>query len=68
LSSDPEGAQVLLNGRVVGQTPVVLHDLPAGSRAVQVRRDGYAPWSTSVRIIADQRTTVRARLVQSADR
>ena len=41
LNSNPEGAEVLLNGKVVGQTPVVLNDLPAGSRALLIRRDGY---------------------------
>jgi hypothetical protein len=65
LSSSPEGAQVVVNGKVVGQTPVVLNDLPVGSRAVVVRRDGYSSWSTSVRIVAGQRTTVRATLTPS---
>jgi hypothetical protein len=63
LTSNPAGAQVMLNGKVVGQTPVVLKDLPVGSRGLVVRRDGYSPWSTSVRIVADQLTTVRANLV-----
>jgi hypothetical protein len=62
LSSSPEGAQVVLNGKVVGQTPVVLNDLPVGSRAIVVRRDGYSAWSASVRVVANQRTTVRATL------
>jgi hypothetical protein len=62
LSSVPEGAQVMLNGTVVGQTPVVLNDLPAGSRVLLVRREGYSPWSASVRVVANQRTTVRATL------
>jgi hypothetical protein len=62
LSSTPQGAEVVVNGQVVGQTPVVLDDLPVGSRALIVRRDGYSPWSTSVRIVANQRTTVQATL------
>jgi PEGA domain len=62
LTSSPDGAQVVLNGKVVGQTPVVLNNLPVGSRAIVVRRDGYSPWSASVRVIANQRTTVRATL------
>jgi hypothetical protein len=63
LTSTPAGAQVVLNGKVVGETPVVLNDLPVGSRAIVVRRDGYSPWSASVRVIANQRTTVRATLI-----
>ena len=62
LNSTPAGAEVVVNGKVVGQTPVVLNDLPVGSRALIVRRDGYSPWSTSVRIVANQRTTVQATL------
>jgi hypothetical protein len=63
LSSSPEGAQVVLNGKVVGKTPVVLNDLPVGSRAIIVRRDGYSSWSASVRVVAGQRTNVRATLM-----
>jgi PEGA domain len=66
LSSVPEGAQVLLNGAVVGQTPVVISDLPVGSRGVVVRREGYSPWSASVRVVANQRTTVRATLTKES--
>jgi len=62
LTSTPAGAQVVLNGKVVGETPVVLNDLPVGSRAIVVRRDGYSPWSASVRVVANQRTTVKATL------
>jgi hypothetical protein len=62
LTSSPDGAQVVLNGKVVGHTPVVLNNLPVGSRAIVVRRDGYSPWSASVRVIANQRTNVRATL------
>ena len=62
-SSTPEGADVLVNGQAVGQTPVVINDLPVGSRVIVVRREGYAPWTASVRVVANQRTTVRATLV-----
>jgi hypothetical protein len=36
---------------------------PIGSRAIVVRRDGYSPWSASVRVVANQRTIVRANLI-----
>jgi hypothetical protein len=57
---------VVINGKVVGQTPVVLSDLPVGSRALVMRREGYSSWSASVRIVANQRTTVKATLVPAA--
>jgi hypothetical protein len=62
VSSTPDGAQVLVNGRAMGQTPIVLEELPVGSRAVVLRRDGYSPWSTSVRVVANQRVPIRAAL------
>ena len=65
LSSNPEGAQVLVNGRVAGKTPVVLEDVPVGPRALLLRQTGYAPWSASVRIIANQQTAVHATLAPS---
>jgi hypothetical protein len=65
LSSSPEGSEVVLNGKVVGETPVVLSDLPVGSHALVMRREGYSPWSASVQIIANQRTTVTATLVRA---
>lgn len=65
ITSTPQGAQVSLNGRVVGVTPLTLANLPAGSRAVQVRLDGYNPWSSGVQVVADQQTSVRANLTRS---
>ncbi len=65
VSSDPEGAQVSVNGLPVGTTPLVLRDLPVGSRVVRVHRDGYQPWSSVVRVVADERTNVTAPLAPS---
>jgi hypothetical protein len=62
VSSTPEGAQVWVNGRAAGETPLVLEELPAGSRAIVLRRDGYSPWSASVRVVAGQRLPVRVTL------
>ena len=62
VTSQPNGAQVLLNGALVGKTPTVLENLPAGSRVLLVQRDGYASWSSSIRVVADQRTSIRASL------
>lgn len=66
LSSSPEGAQVVLDGQVMGETPVMLSDLPAGSRVLVMRREGYSRWSASVRIVANQLTTVQAMLAPAA--
>lgn len=62
IESDPEGAQVSLNGRVVGSTPILLEDLPAGSCVVRVEADGYEPWSTAARVVAHRENRVSATL------
>lgn len=62
VNSRPSGARVFLNGRSVGQTPLVLRNQPAGSRAIRVALDGYEPWSSGVQVVADTETHLRAEL------
>jgi len=62
VTSTPEGAEVFLNGRAAGTTPVVLSDLPVGSRAVRVSLEGYDRWSRAVQVVANRRTEVNAVL------
>jgi hypothetical protein len=62
VNSRPSGARVFVNGRSVGQTPLVLRNQPAGSRAIRVALDGYEPWSTAVQVVADTETRLRAEL------
>jgi hypothetical protein len=65
ITSRPGGAAIFMNGRHVGTTPLVLNDLPVGSRAVRLTLAGYAPWSRAVQVVAQQRTTVAATLQTS---
>jgi hypothetical protein len=62
VSSSPAGARVFLNGVLAGTTPLLLSDLAVGSRAMRLERDGYVRWSTTVRIVANERTSVAATL------
>ena len=62
VNSRPRGATVFLNERRVGRTPLVLRQLPAGSRAVRVDLDGYTSWSRGVRVVANESTAVVAQL------
>ena len=62
VNSRPSGALVFVNGRSVGQTPLVLRNERAGSRAVRVALDGYEPWSAAVRIVADTEARLTAEL------
>ena len=65
LRSAPQGARVFVNGALVGSTPLVLENLPVGSRAVRIEADGYQRWSTSTRVIANQQTDVSATLARA---
>jgi len=64
--SSPRGAQVFLNGVSVGQAPLLLRDVPAGSRVLRVELEGYARWSASVRVVANQQTLATAELQPSS--
>jgi hypothetical protein len=62
IDSAVRGARVFINGQPVGVTPVVLRNVPAGSRAVRVEATGYGTWSASLQVTANQQTRVMAKL------
>ena len=62
VTSQPRGASVFVNNRLAGRTPLVMNALPAGSRAVRLSLDGYAAWSRGVSVVANQSTTISAKL------
>ena len=62
VDSRPSGAQVFLNGRNAGTTPLVLKDQSAGSRAVRLALDGYAPWTSVVQIVAGREVRLSTAL------
>jgi PEGA domain len=68
IDSDPQGAQVTVNGRRVGSTPIVLEDAPAGTQLVRVEAQGYQPWAWTARVVANQRSRVSAKLYSSSNR
>lgn len=64
ITSMPEGAQVFVNGQLKGVTPLVLDGLPIGTRAVRVEAQDYIGWSSSVRVVANERTRVGVTLTR----
>ena len=62
VNCDPAGAQVFVDGNPVGATPLMLEDVRIGSHVVRVVLDGYRPWSSAVRIVANERNDVTCRL------
>jgi hypothetical protein len=62
VESLPPGAEVFVDGKAVGTTPLVLARVDAGEHAVRLEREGYRRWSASVRIVTDERNRVTASL------
>jgi PEGA domain len=62
IDSVTTGAHVFINGQPVGETPLLLKNVPVGSRAVRVEAAGYRAWSASVQVTANQQTSVIAKL------
>jgi len=58
------GAEVLLDGKPMGKTPLVgpLGDLPAGEHRLQVRRKGHLPFEGTVRVPVGESVRVVANL------
>jgi hypothetical protein len=62
IRSEPPGAVVAVDGRVVGATPILLETVPIGSRVVRIESEGYEPWSFAARVVANQETRIVATL------
>jgi serine/threonine protein kinase len=60
--SRPTGARVVLDGREVGRTPLVLPGIRAGSHVVRLELDGHRTWTAAVQVVAEQRNRVAASL------
>jgi hypothetical protein len=68
IESDPAGSTVFIDGKVVGETPVHVTDLRAGSHVVWIVRHGYQRWTASVPVPADKRTRIKATLALESTR
>ncbi len=49
VTSEPPGADVEVDGRLIGQTPI-RHLVPAGERRVRIHMEGYSPSEQTVRV------------------
>ncbi|MFH0939945.1 MAG: PEGA domain-containing protein [Planctomycetota bacterium] len=50
LQSDPEGATVFINSRLVGATPLILSGLHPGAYSLRLEKHGYAPLVKSISV------------------
>ena len=68
VDSEPTGSVVFVDRERVGETPLQLTRLRAGSHVVRIERDGYERWTTAVHVAADKETRVTAKLQAARDR
>jgi PEGA domain len=62
VTSEPEGAEVSVNGVSQGRTPLTISNLTSGTRVVSLSLPGYARWSWSVPVVANRQTPVAVKL------
>jgi hypothetical protein len=62
--SRPAGAQVILDGQVVGKTPLTIPNVSAGSHDVRIELPGFNRWATTVDVPAGMPARVAASLEQ----
>jgi len=65
LQSEPMDAEVLVDGDFRGTTPFSLK-LSAGTYTIEMRRDGFEPWSRELVVVGGDDTRVKAILVPIA--
>jgi len=68
IESDPAGAAAFVNQESVGDTPVLLKDLRAGSYVVRLEHEGYQRWSSAATVSAVRQEHVKAKLERERSR
>ena len=66
IRSTPADADVLVNGKPRGKTPVALRELALGSYTIRVARDGYATEERTLQLTARRPTTSTTINLRSA--
>ncbi len=64
VNSQPEGADVRINGKTIGRTPL-LRELRTGEHLIEVVADGYETYATSMFLKAGDKLKLRAVLPKS---
>lgn len=48
IESDPRGAQIILDGEVIGSTPRQIVGLVEGNHYIEIQRDGFTKWQKDI--------------------
>ena len=60
--SRPAGANVFVDGRLIGRTPLVVPDVAPGSHAIRLELSGHLRWQTTATVIPGERLRVAGSL------
>lgn len=64
IGSSPSDADVYLDSRYLGTTPMSLADIPAGNHTVLLQMDGYSDWKGAIQVTGGQSATVSETLTE----
>ena len=62
IASSPGGADVYVNNMYMGITPLSFQKVQPGTYTIEIRMDGYTPYSTTGQVIAGQNIQLSAAL------
>jgi TonB family protein len=63
ISSLPAGAAVTIDGKSAGVTPLADITMRPGSRKIEIRKDGFDPYTTTLRVGAGKKARLHAELI-----
>ncbi|HYF51422.1 MAG TPA: PEGA domain-containing protein [Planctomycetota bacterium] len=61
ITSNPPGASVLINGRLMGATPISIQQIERGTYSLRIEKQGFAPYVAAIEV-ASQDVNVRGDL------
>ena len=64
ITSSPAMADITLDGKLVGRTPLQLDNLLVGQHKITVSKSGYQPYTTTVTVAEGKTATVNATLTK----
>jgi hypothetical protein len=62
VDSRPRGATVFVDGRSIGQTPVMVPNVAIGAHVVRIEMTGKKPWTSSTRVASGETARVTGSL------
>ena len=66
ISSIPEGASVIVDGKSAGRTPITI-ELPKGTYQLQISAEGYKTWQKQLSVLPNQPQALEAIRLEPAD-